>query len=153
MGLHVGLIRRDQLAQLGDRSGQTPPLQACEQLGHADRRVLEVEPHLKQPTQDFVLLIVQARAYERVRMLRLDAMGCQPGREVAQIDGDDEAGAAVDCGGEHVAIVGIRQRELVDDVLVAADESIIDSSISRRVRASCSQVRSRRLRSNAAIHS
>ena len=39
--------------------------------------ILEVEPHLKQRSQDFVRLIVQARAYERVRMLRLDAMGCQ----------------------------------------------------------------------------
>jgi hypothetical protein len=86
------LVQRDQPAQLGDRLGQTPPLEAREQLAHADRRVLEVEPHLMQRSQDFVRLIVQASAYERVRMLRLDAMGCERVRwEVAQIDGDNDA--------------------------------------------------------------
>ena len=64
---------------------------------------------------------------KRVRMLRLDAMGCERVRwEVAQIDGDNDASAAVDWDGEHVAIVWIRQRKLPDDVLVAADESIIN---------------------------
>jgi hypothetical protein len=48
------LVQRDQPAQLGDRLGQTPPLEAREQLAHADRRVLEVEPHLMQRSQDFV---------------------------------------------------------------------------------------------------
>jgi hypothetical protein len=58
------LIQHDQPAQLGDRLGQTPPLEAREQLAHADRRVLEVEPHLMQGSQDFVRLIVQASVYE-----------------------------------------------------------------------------------------
>jgi hypothetical protein len=89
------------------------PLEGREQFRHADGRVLEVEPQLMQRSQDFVRPIVQARAYERVRIPRLDPMRCERvRRKVAQVDSDDDTGAAVDRCGEDVTIVGIGQREL-----------------------------------------
>ena len=77
------------------------------------RRILEVKPQVVLRRQNFVPPIVQTSPNERVCMLRFDAIGRENFRwKVAQID--DDAGASMDRGGVHGAIVGIGQGEAPD---------------------------------------
>jgi hypothetical protein len=55
-------------------------------------------------------------------MLGLNAMRCEHiDRKISEVDGDDDAGATMDRSREDVTIIGIGQRELVNDGLETAD--------------------------------
>ncbi len=50
-------------------------------------------------------------------------------RKIPAVPRDDGVRATLDCGGQHMAVVGVRQGECLDPVLVADDETIRNSAV------------------------
>jgi hypothetical protein len=70
-----------------------------------------------------------------VRVLGGQVVGLEPfRREVLQVEGHDQAGAAVNGGGHHMPVIGVRQLDGRDQMLEAGDQAVADVGVHQRPR-------------------
>ena len=70
---------------------------------------------------------------ESIRVTGLDCERGKPGRrKVAQVRGDNDTRPTMNCRSEHMAVIGVRQREGVDTMFIVFDARILDMGVHQR---------------------
>lgn len=96
-------------------------------------------------SKDGSLIEFEEAPHESVRMPGFDAKRRKPGgRKVVQVLGHDQIGVRGDCRSKHMAVIGIREIESLDERLVAGDQAVPNTRIHH-----CSRTFEVRLQSGA----
>jgi hypothetical protein len=114
----------------GDGMGQSLALECGEQLLGRLRWVAEAFPLPFDGTANKAGGEIQQAGQEVVRMYGLDIEAAEHLRlEILQIVGHDDFGTGVDYGGQDVTVVGVGERQGIDQVLMPGHQAIADGRV------------------------
>jgi hypothetical protein len=119
--LEIGKVLGDPVRKLGELL----VLQDIDEVGGQDARLAEIAPRIREGGKGQVWGLIIKIDEKGIWGLPMQAVLLQlPYREIPQIPGEDDGGAADDLGRDDMTITGIRQGDRANVSLIGGDHCV-----------------------------